>query len=64
MKKTILLLFALSVLTFGCADNSEDTIPDPVVPEINIDEGKSESTHDDGDKKVIKPRVRKSGFSS
>lgn len=43
MKKTMLLLFALTVLTFGCADNSEDTMPDPVVPEINIDDPKSET---------------------
>ncbi|MFY0593774.1 hypothetical protein [Roseivirga sp.] len=41
MKKTMLLLFALSVLTFGCADNSEDTIPDPVTPEINLNDDKS-----------------------
>ncbi|OEK06318.1 hypothetical protein [Roseivirga misakiensis] len=41
MKKTVFLLFALSVLTFGCADNSEDTIPDPVVPEVNLDNEKS-----------------------
>lgn len=61
MKKTMLLLFALSVLTFGCADNSEDTIPDPVVPEINIDDQKSE-TEEKTDKKIIAPRKRKSGI--
>lgn len=43
MKKTLFLLFALAVLTFGCADVSEDTMPDPVVPEINIDDPKSET---------------------
>jgi|GEM_PF-2042661 len=41
MKKTMLLLFAVTVLTFGCADNAEDTMPDPVVPEVQLDDQKS-----------------------
>lgn len=41
MKKTLLVLFAVTLLTFGCADTSEDTIPDPVTPELNVDEQKS-----------------------
>ncbi|MBO3700367.1 hypothetical protein [Roseivirga sp. E12] len=48
MKKTMLLLFALTVLTFGCADASEDTMPDPVVPEVQLDDQKSEGTEKKG----------------
>ena len=59
MKKTLVLLFALTVLTFGCAENTEDTIPDPVVPELNIDDEKSE-TDEGSDKKVINPRKNRS----
>lgn len=59
MKKTLVLLFALTVLTFGCAENTEDTIPDPVVPELNIDDEKSE-TDEGSEKKVINPRKNRS----
>lgn len=55
MKKTLLVLFAVTLFTFGCADTSEDTVPDPVVPEINIDDQKSEQ---ETGKKVMKPRSR------
>lgn len=57
MKKRLALLFALSILTFGCAENSEDTIPDPVVPEINIDDERSE-TKKEVKKTVTKTRMR------
>jgi len=56
MKKRLFLLFALTVLTFGCADVSEDTMPDPVVPQITIDDPQS-TTKDNGEKKVRKPRM-------
>lgn len=57
MKKTLLLL-ALIAFTFGCAENSEDTIPDPVVPEINIDDQKSTTESKKSDKKkAIAPRM-------
>lgn len=56
MKKTLILLFALTVLTFGCAENTEDTIPDPVVPEINIDDERS-GTDEKMTKKTKKTRV-------
>lgn len=55
MKKTLLLL-ALIAFTFGCAENAEDTIPDPVVPEINIDDEKS-GTDEKITKKTRKTRV-------
>lgn len=51
----MLLLFALTILTFGCAENSEDTIPDPVVPELNIDDQKSET---DAETKKTKSTTR------
>lgn len=59
MKKRLALLFALSILTFGCAENSEDTIPDPVVPEISIDDEKSEK--EEMGKKVIRTANRTKG---
>ncbi len=57
MKKTLFLLFALTVLTFGCADVSEDTMPDPIVPEVNIDEAKSVT--DEGVEKKVRSTIRK-----
>lgn len=57
MKKTVLLLFALTILTFGCAENTEDTIPDLVVPELNIDDEKS-TTSESADKKTEKKAKR------
>ncbi len=57
MKKTMLLLFAVTVLTFGCADNSEDTMPDPVVPEVELDDQKS-SKEEMGKKKISGLRKR------
>lgn len=58
MKKKLFLLFALTVLTFGCADVSEDTMPDPVVPEINIDDQES-TTKEEVQKKVLKTGGRR-----
>lgn len=58
MKKTLLLLFALTVLTFGCADVSEDTMPDPVVPEVQLDDQKS-TTKESTEKKVMKTTGRR-----
>lgn len=60
MKKTLFLLFALAVLTFGCADVSEDTMPDPVVPEVQLDDQQS-TTADDNTKKATTTRIRKRG---
>lgn len=57
MKKTMFLLFALAVLTFGCADVSEDTMPDPVVPEINIDDPQS-TTGESKERKPLKTTGR------
>ncbi len=60
MKKKLFLLFALTVLTFGCSDVSEDTMPDPVVPEINIDDAKGETDEDTRkDKKKVISTIRK-----
>ncbi len=60
MKKTLFLLFALTVLTFGCADVSEDTMPDPVVPEVQLDDQKS-TTKEEVEKKVMKTANRRRG---
>lgn len=58
MKKTMFLLFALTVLTFGCADVSEDTMPDPVVPQVTIDDAQS-TTKEGVAKKVLKTTGRR-----
>ena len=52
------LLFALTVLTFGCADVSEDTMPDPVVPQVTIDDAQS-TTKEGVAKKVLKTTGRR-----
>lgn len=59
MKKTILLLFALTVLTFGCADVSEDTMPDLVIPEVTLDDAQSETQDENKEavKKALKPKM-------
>ncbi|WP_221406602.1 hypothetical protein [Roseivirga sp. 4D4] len=55
----MLLLFALTVLTFGCADNAEDTMPDPVVPEIQQLDDQKSGTGEEASGKVMKRRTTK-----
>ena len=56
MKKLIALFF-LVMFAVACSDASEDIIPDPVTPEVQVDNQQS-GTGDNGNNSVKKPRNR------
>ena len=53
--KKIIALFFLVMFAVACSDANEDTIPDPVTPEVQVDNQQS-GTGDNGNNSVKKPR--------